>query len=119
MGTQKSRKRLEKILIKEDGTQIPTQIGLVDKNGVMLLLVDGSTAYLKFSPLNTIIADLETEKRDLEDELEMAYTAFDEENRKADGLTRLCADLFEYGIFDRERRVQFMNRYYKFRNKVS
>lgn len=108
-----ARQKVEKMLLAPDGTQSVAQLGMVDRNGALFYVVDEGTMRLDFHPISYLMADVEGEKRSLEDELALVYAAYDDIERRAENLTDLCAEMLECGKFPKDRKTFFKSKYYR------
>lgn len=114
-----AKTKVEKVLLASDGTQAVAQLGMVDKGGALFYVMDSGTVRLDFHPISYLMADVECEKRSLEDELDHAYAAYDEVERRAENLSDLCAEMLECGKFPRDKKTCFKGKYYRNRSGVA
>ena len=59
------RNRIEKVLLKPDGTQACAQLGMVDRDGALFYVLDadGSSKRLNHHPMSHVMADIEADAR--------------------------------------------------------
>ena len=57
------RNRIEKVLLKPDGTQACAQLGMVDRDGALFYVADVGTKRLNHHPMSHVMADIEADAR--------------------------------------------------------
>jgi len=119
MVAKQKQNRIEKTLIAQDGTQSCAHLGLVDRDGAFFYVIDAGTKHFDFHPLTEVISKAEAEKRSLEDELSLAYAAYDDVERRADNLSDLCAEMLECGKFPKDKKTFFKGKLYRNKSEVS
>ena len=98
----RDRRPAAKTLIRQDGTQLAAQVGMVDRDGVMFNVLDVGTKRLEFHPMSWIAQDMEADNErlryDLADACEQGERAM-ELFERAVGLSDelLACGKFPYG----------------------
>lgn len=104
-----------KTLIRQDGTQIAAQVGMVDRSGVMFNVVDVGSKYMEFHPMSWIAQDMEAEIERLKSELDRADAhiahLLDRYERSVD----LSDELLACGAFPRGTKIDFNDRAWRLR----
>lgn len=106
-----------KTLIRQDGAQFCARVGMVDANGVMFDVVDGSTTYLEFHPMSWIVSDLEAENRRLSEELAAEAGRAERAARALAAANGLAGELLADGKFPRGSKTAYGERLQRLRRK--
>ena len=113
------RKRaVEKTLIRQDGTQMTAQVGMVDKCGVMFNVLDVGTTYLEFQPISEIAKERELENEQLRYELADANETLKCAVDYLEKASNLIDELLLNGQFEHGEKGPFHTRQWKIKKTL-